>query len=102
MKKIILSFILCIVGTLCFCANSNTYSNDTIYYDSFGNLVIEEYCDVCDCTIRTVYYEFPDMNSTSSFSVPWFEGVKCSDYNDCIYFDGGYIKTTCTYMRKKC
>ena len=80
----------------------NKEQNDTTYYDSYGNFVIEEYCDVCECTIRQVYYEYPELNSTSLFSMPWFEGEKCSDYNDYIYFDGGYIKTTCVYKRKEC
>lgn len=98
MKKIIATLMLCIVSTMCFCSNSN----DTTYYDSFGNLVIEEYCDVCECTVRTVFYEHPDLNSKSLFSMPWFDGENCSDYNDCIYFDGGYVKTICVHKRKEC
>ena len=98
MRKLLMAIVLCLVCTLGFCNNSN----DTTYYDSFGNLVIEEYCEVCECTIRQVYYEYPQLNSTSLFSMPWYDGENCSDYNDCIYFEGGYIRTTCVHKRKEC
>ena len=50
---------------------------------------------VCECTVETVYYEFPEMNSKTTFSAQIKKNDICEEVKADAVFYGGYYRTTC-------